>query len=123
MPPCPDCGAGGPFTKAFTHRDGCRGSEALRARMIADAAWFEAHPGETQYIRDVEPADLEVDNGDDVRMIGEVTVKLIATGVRVRSFGKMAVLIDPGNISLSTKYLLAHPMFVKNGVNPGTAFP
>lgn len=71
------------------HADTCPLVFALDKVTADDAAWFERHPRRTVRIRPVTPAeqaDAIYQTGGTLRAVGDVTVRQIAPGYRLRSF-------------------------------------
>ena len=76
---------------------------------MADAAWFDEHPGEHEMIRPVEPGDFSVAELTTLDLFGDVLVTKIGPGIRTRAFlGGANLTPDPERpFSLSARYVLA----------------
>ncbi len=98
---CPDCNVTtiGPH---LTHERTCPLGLAVDERCADDRRWFEAHPFATEYRRPPhwsEIADLKMWGLlPDVtgEAIGRVLVHQVAPGVRTRTYGDVAIMVDSG---------------------------
>lgn len=103
MPPldCPDCPATSDDTGQLTHAGTCPTGHALDHVSQVDREWFTAHPGATDYRRDLLPGDLHVSNLAAVIMgtvdgkPPRVKVRQLEVGVRVKSLpGNLVLRVD-----------------------------
>lgn len=89
---CPDCAGVLDRTPEgggrLVHSDGCPVGAALDAMSARDRAYFDAHPGVTEYWRDLMPGDLGLGSlgcvGSSTGEPLRVRVRRLGDGVRVR---------------------------------------
>lgn len=98
---CPDCAARS-TGQHLTHDKACPLGLAIDERCAEDRRWFEAHPFATHYHRPLhwsERAELvmwRLIPDVEGEVIGRVLVHQLAPGVRTRTYGDVAIMVDSG---------------------------
>lgn len=98
---CPDCTRTRRPDLTLEHDPGCPVGADLDATSARDRAWFAAHPWATEYRRPLtysERVTLAEAQGLPLgaRIVGRVTVRNVAPGIRVRAFSGLETLtLDP----------------------------
>ena len=94
---CPDCTATMSEDKRLVHDGACPLGRHLDEMTAADAAWFAVRPGESIRRRPVgwsEAWSVRAVHGlpDDLELRGDVVIRQVAPGVRLRSFHEVYAL-------------------------------
>lgn len=93
---CPDCTGVMNLKKMLRHDSTCPTGRGIDEMSEADREWFEAHPGETEYVRPLHwtERDQLIRSGDlnvprpvpGASLEGETLVMQARPGVRIRRF-------------------------------------
>jgi len=100
---CKDCTAVAGETRTLEHDPTCPLGQDLDAVSASDRQWFEDHPGASLRRRppawcerDMIAAACGVALPAGVTWHGQVVVRQIGPGVRIRSYGDVYVMLLPG---------------------------